>query len=105
MTNHLPTRKKNRLPKEVYAYCIMPDHIHLLISLRPDETASGKTSIQNVVGCFKARTTKAIGTGKTVWQKGFYDHIVRGQEDFDSVRQYIQFNPYIYLEKKKEGKS
>ncbi|MBR2333931.1 MAG: hypothetical protein IKA59_01140, partial [Clostridia bacterium] len=31
---------------------------------------------------------------QNVWQRGFYDHVIRNQQDYDEITKYIQENPY-----------
>jgi len=74
----------------VYAYCIMPDHIHLLVS------PHGEHDVVAFVQAYKSRTTRifwqANYNGK-LWQHGFYDRILRQQEDIKQVARYILDNP------------
>ena len=82
---------------QVDKYCIMPDHIHLIISIDTDE--SGRTqfapTISRVIKQFKGSITKQIG--KSIWQKSFYDHGIRNQQDYNEIWQYIENNPLKYL--------
>ncbi len=75
----------------VYAYCFMPDHVHLLLS--PAE--NGRDPIAFVQG-YKSRSTHIYwgegGTGK-LWQRSFYDHILRKHEDVKKIARYIFGNP------------
>ena len=77
-------------------YCIMPDHIHFIISINADET--GRTqfapTISRVIKQFKGSITKQIG--RPIWQKSFYDHGIRNQQDYDEIWQYIENNPLKY---------
>ncbi len=55
-------------------------------------------SIGAIMAQFKSLTTKHInaqrGTpGALVWQRGYYDHIVRTPRELDAIRRYIQHNP------------
>jgi hypothetical protein len=55
------------------------------------------------VGAFKTVSTKCIneirGTpGLPVWQRNFYEHIIRDEEELDAVRQYIVDNPVRWEE-------
>lgn len=92
-------QKLNSVYEAVYVdkYCIMPDHIHLLISIRTDE--NGRTqfapTISRVVKQFKGSITKQIG--RPIWQKSFYDHGIRNQQDYDEIWEYIENNPMKYL--------
>ena len=74
-------------------YCIMPDHIHFIISINTDE--NGRTqfapTISRVIKQFKGSITKQIG--RPIWQKSFYDHGIRNQQDYNEIWEYIENNP------------
>ncbi len=78
-------------------YVIMPNHIHLLVFI---DTFSGRTqfapTISRIIKQFKGVITKRLG--KSIWQKGFYDHIIRDEYDFQIRWQYIEDNPYRWCE-------
>ena len=80
-------------------YCIMPDHIHLILRIESDE--NGRTqfapTLSRVIKQFKGSITKQIG--KSVWQKSFYDHGIRNKKDYDEIWEYIENNPLKYLTK------
>jgi putative transposase len=83
-----------RAKKEIklYCYCIMPDHLHRLLSL----TDSFQKSLQDWVSAFKRYTTKAsyeVYNIKPLWQKNFYDHIAGGEKSIHEITQYILNNP------------
>lgn len=74
----------------IYAYCIMPDHVHLLLS------ASNAKSVTAFVRELKGLSTRLAWTygikGK-LWQKSFYDHFLRKGEDIEKAVRYILDNP------------
>lgn len=73
-------------------YCIMPDHLHILLSLTEDY----HKSLQNWVSAFKRYTTRVINELfgiKPLWQKNFYDHVVRKEESLIKIAEYIVNNP------------
>ena len=76
-------------PIKLEAYSILPDHLHALISI-------GDNDISDIVHRFKtsysAQFYKKYGT-KRVWQKRFWDHIIRDQEDWNCHLSYIHYNP------------
>ncbi len=75
-------------------YCIMPDHIHLL--LRIESIKGGVTvEISTVVGSLKRWVSRQVG--RPIWQKSYFDHVIRGQRDYDGTWQYIEENPLKYL--------
>lgn len=73
--------------------CIMPNHVHLLLLIQPD--AGGRTqfapTISRVIKQFKGAVTKRAGCA--IWQRSFYDHIVRNQESYQDIWRYIDENP------------
>ena len=74
-------------------YCVMPDHIHMILTIEID--TDGRTqfapTISRVIKQFKGAVTKQVG--KSVWQRSFYDHIIRNQQDYDEIWEYIENNP------------
>ena len=79
-------------------YVIMPNHIHLLLQIHTDSDGRSMIAptISTVVRHMKGAVTK--GAGFTVWQKGFYDHIVRNEKDYQDIWQYIEGNPSKWSE-------
>ena len=75
-------------------YCIMPDHIHLILLILPDEKgqAHPAPTVSRIIKQFKGSVTKQIGS--SIWQKSFYDKIIRNERDYQEVWQYIDENPF-----------
>ena len=73
------------------AWVIMPDHLHWLIQL------NDRWSLSRVVKTVKARSALTInhhlGQHGNLWQRAFYDHAVRQDEDIRHVARYIVANP------------
>lgn len=77
-------------------YCIMPDHIHMILRIESDiggRIISAPT-VSTVVGSMKRWVSRQVG--KPIWQKSFYDHGIRNQQDYDEIWQYIENNPLKY---------
>ncbi len=74
----------------VHAYCIMPDHVHLLV-----ESPEVEVDVVKFVAQWKQGTGFALREElpRRFWQKGFYDHILRRPQDADAVAWYIWMNP------------
>ncbi len=74
-------------------YCIMPDHIHLIIRIHSDENGRiiSAPTMSTVIGSMKRWVSKQ--TGISIWQKSFYDHGIRNQQDYDETWEYIENNP------------
>ena len=66
-------------------YVIMPNHIHMIIH------KTNGNPIASDVRSFKVLVTKAIG--KSIWQRSFYDHIIRDETDYMIKWKYIDENP------------
>ena len=83
-------------------YIIMPDHVHLILALRhigPDgRQIAAPTPLSNVIQQMKRITSMQAGI--SLWQKGFYDHVIRNDEDLANVRQYIRNNPLKWIQDK-----
>ena len=90
-------------------YVIMPNHIHAIIIIKqpktdydPEteqafrrETYSPGQTLSHLVGGFKRLSNKKIG--KNIFQRSFYDHIIRDQNDYDARCRYILENPKRWL--------
>ena len=74
-------------------YVIMPNHVHLLLQVHSDENgcALHAPTISTVVQQMKGYASKHAGI--PLWQKGFYDHVIRGDEDYLETWKYIEGNP------------
>ena len=91
----------NHNPIVLHEYIIMPDHIHGIIQINNN---SKSVEISEIIRQFKTFSSKRINehlkrnglepfpTGK-LWQKSFYDHIIRDENDYIIKSQYIINNP------------
>ena len=81
-------------------YVIMPNHIHLLLQIHTDSNGRSMIAptISTVVRLMKGAVRKTAGF--PVWQKGFYDHVVRGDQDYLEIWNYIEGNPGKWAEDK-----
>jgi hypothetical protein len=62
------------------------------------EGDTGAKSIGRLIGAFKTVSTKQINVarrtpGEPVWQRNYWDHIIREGEDIDWIRVYVRDNP------------
>ena len=84
-------------------YVIMPDHLHVLLTLSENAGgASPSPTVPEIIGAYKsltARLCRMKGDIGTLWQRSFYDHVVRNQQDYDEIWQYIDSNPHKKAEK------
>lgn len=88
---------------------VMPNHLHGIIIL---ESSTGSTkSISEIIRGFKTFSVKAINKerglrGVPVWQRNYYDRIIRNELELDRVRQYIINNPHNWdIDKNNQNQS
>ena len=67
----------------------MPNHIHFIIVINK-EGGHRSPPLQSVIGRMKSYTTKKYGSN--LWQRSFYDHIIRGEADYQNIWEYINSN-------------
>ncbi len=82
-------------------YVIMPNHIHLLISINNSAASLSHVTIVDVIRVYKSLTTrkcKQVSFLNKLFQSSFHDHIIRGQQDYDAIWEYIDNNPARWAE-------
>ena len=81
-------------------YVIMPNHLHLLITITehgPSGTpAPTNATVPALISYLKRRTNRECGI--TLWQRSYYDHIVRNDAEYRSIAEYIDGNPIKWAE-------
>ncbi len=100
---------------ELGAFVVMPNHLHGIVVISADASshapqvgATGGSplgprgpapkSLGALVAGFKASATKQINLLRAtpnvpVWQRNYYEHVIRGQEDWERIHRYIDSNP------------
>ena len=76
----------------VGSYVVMPDHVHFFCT-----DGDQGTTLSRFIGSWKEWTSKAIKTEchieGVVWQKGFFDHLLRSEESYSEKWNYVRNNP------------
>lgn len=80
-------------------YIIMPNHVHFIITLSNIQEGASRTPpptraneiVPSFVSAFKRFTNKKAGS--TIWQRSYYDHVIRNESDYLTIWQYIDTNP------------
>lgn len=99
---------------EIGPFQIMPNHLHGIIRIVADPLVNLQVqgrgqgpapTVGNIVGRFKSLTTKRLrddavlrfklAEGK-LWQRSFYEHIIRSEDEYYQTRQYILENPMLW---------
>jgi len=98
----------NRLPEKfrfvaVDEFVVMPNHIHGIVMNQATATPEGPAALGQIVAWFKTMTTNAYIRGVTddgwrsfdgrLWQRNYYEHIIRSEDDLNHIREYIAMNP------------
>ena len=96
-------------------YVIMPNHVHLIAVITEEDVLreiresplQSRSIMSKMIGYIKMNASKAVRQrygDVAVWQRGYYDHVIRNQEDYVALAEYIQTNPIrwaldkLYLE-------
>ena len=74
-------------------YVVMPNHIHLLLQINTAENGRPMVAptISTVIQQMKGYVTKQLG--RFIWQKLFHDHVIRNENDYRIIWEYIENNP------------
>jgi putative transposase len=74
----------------ILAYCLMPDHIHMLV-----EGTRADSHLKRFVKLSKQRSgaAYALRNGQPLWQEGYYEHVLREEDDSKTIARYILNNP------------
>jgi putative transposase len=74
----------------IIAYCLMPDHMHLLV-----EGTTDGANLRRFVKSSKQRSGAAFALrrGGPLWQEGYYDRVLRADADLKAIARYIIENP------------
>ncbi len=100
ITRHFPNVRLD-------TFVVMPDHIHGILILlshshdhpRPRRFADAVPgSLSTILGAYKAEVTKRVNVlrdtvGISVWQRNFYERVIRCANELKAVRSYIRDNP------------
>ena len=84
---------------DVSAFIVMPNHAHGIMVIRADSTEQAKRhSIPEIVRGFKTFSSRRINEvrgmpGTPVWQRNYWEHVIRDQDSFNRIHDYILTNP------------
>ncbi|HKJ28450.1 MAG TPA: transposase [Anaerolineales bacterium] len=83
-------------------FVVMPNHVHGLIEIMPNEIKS-RHGLSDIMNGYKSRTTRLVNRirdtkGVPLWQRSFYDRIIRDEKQLLTVIEYIRQNPSRWME-------
>jgi REP element-mobilizing transposase RayT len=73
-------------------YIIMPDHVHFFCQPQSLDTVD----LSEFIGAWKSWTThqsQLLGCGPRLWQREFFDHLLRNSESYEEKWEYVRANP------------
>ena len=89
-------------------WCIMPNHLHGILVLTTPvappatfDAAPAAKPLGRIIGAFKTRSTNQVNRarqtpGAVVWQRNFWDRVIRDEFELVRTREYIRRNPAVY---------
>ena len=95
---------KNRLPFTTEVICLLPDHLHCIWRLPEDET-NFSVRWKEIKSFFTKKYLRQVGPREkrnesrnqkgeaAIWQRRFWEHLIRDQEDYSRHMDYIHYNP------------
>ena len=105
-TSRIRTGKHWRVKNKTVGAGLVPAHINIRATTRVAPTTLG-----DIVGSFKSLTTNEYINGvnnngwkpfnKRIWQRNYWEHVIRTDDDLDKIRTYINNNPHPTGEKEK----
>ncbi len=80
---------------ELDGFILMPDHLHGIIMISESKE---KSSLANIIQNFKSISSRKINCinksyGISIWQRNYYERIVRTEQELKNLREYIENNP------------
>lgn len=116
MINQIWQELPNHYPGvDIDLFVVMPNHFHGIIVLlspfpqnRADKDSFTPLSLADIVHRFKTLTTtryihgvKQLGWrpfNRRLWQRNYYEHVIRNEQALDGIRDYIDQNPLMWME-------
>ena len=76
-------------------FIVMPNHIHAIVIIENKNDMESRIKLDDVIGLYKSGVSRKIRKIKPeikVWQRSFHDHVIRNQQEYEKIWQYVQFN-------------
>lgn len=92
--------EKHNPQAQIVKYVIMPNHLHMILSIGGSGKAAAggiyaAPTVPRIMNSYKASVSRDAGF--PIWQRSFYDHIIRNQPDFEETWKYIDNNPLQWV--------
>ena len=82
------------------AFCLMPNHIHEIVVIY--EGGQGRPPLPKIIQGYKSVSTRMCFKYniKIIWQRNYYDRIIRNRQEYEEICIYIENNPLKWVEDK-----
>ncbi len=82
--------KFNEDSYKLFAWCIMPNHVHIILQQLTKELQKIMHSLKWYTGL---HSNKILGRSGEFWQREYFDHLIRNQESLERAVEYVWSNP------------
>ncbi|MDR1204481.1 MAG: hypothetical protein LBL26_03245 [Peptococcaceae bacterium] len=72
-------------------YVIMPNHVHMIVLINGGGRQNAAPTVPRMIKQWKRAVSLKVGY--SIWQRSFYDHVVRNENDHREIMEYIENNP------------
>lgn len=79
----------------VDCYVVMPNHIHIILRISTQGINAGRPMVAPTVSVVMQQMKGVVSkaAGYSIWQRSFHDHIIRSEQDYRRIHEYIRNNP------------
>lgn len=103
MVEHEWLNLPDRFPNiQLHEFVVMPNHFHAILQI----CEKGNITVGNIVGAFQSIVTVEYTHGVKqqdwqpfpgkLWQRDYWEHIIRNQREYDNIANYILNNPFLW---------
>ena len=88
-TDHIPGFRVDK-------YVVMPNHIHMILRIGSGPPGASAPTVSDAVGALKRLVNRRLG--HDIWQRSFHEHVIRNENDYREIWEYIDANPAKWAE-------
>ncbi|WP_439290922.1 transposase [Lonepinella koalarum] len=91
---------------EIDEFIIMPNHMHGILNFINELSEfddmikprfnSPKNNLGSIIRGYKSSVSSKIGLGYSVWQRNYHEHIIRNEQSYNQIEEYIICNPIFW---------
>ncbi len=77
-------------------YVVMPNHIHMILLVDNGPPRASAPTVSDAVGALKRLVNRSLG--RDIWQRSLHEHVIRNENDYREICEYIDANPAEWAE-------